>query len=141
MANIALIDSVPDEKLMVIPDRFHNNIFWQAGHLLTSQASLLYRRTGQPLPVPESYFGYFGKGSSPDNFDSATPGYSEVRKQLEAILETTRKDLPKMLGLPYEKPITVTSGRILVSFDDALEFSALHEALHTGMITAMLKFL
>ncbi len=140
-ANIALIESVPAEKRTTIPGGYRNNILWQAGHLAATQASLLYRRTGQPLPVPETYFGYFGKGSSPESFDAGTPTYPEIRGLLESLLEITREDIPQLIGLPYVQPITVTTGRVLASFDDALEFAPIHEAIHMGMITAMLKHL
>ena len=140
-ANIAQIDSVAKDKLLCIPAGFRNNLFWQAGHLVTTQVSLLYRRTGQPLPIPEPYFAYFGKSTSPADFDHATPAFEEVRVLLVDIMETTKRDLPVLTGLSYPQPITVTSGKIIATFDDALEFTPLHEAYHMGIITAMIKFL
>jgi len=78
--NIQLIDSVVPSAIMIIPEKFRNNIYWQAGHLVAVQASLLYLRTNQPVPIEEKYFTYFGKGSSPAVFDSNIPDFSEIRR-------------------------------------------------------------
>ena len=45
--NIGLIESIEDKFLLQIPEGFSNSIYWHAGHILTVQESLLYRRCNQ----------------------------------------------------------------------------------------------
>lgn len=140
-ANLGQIDGIAADKRSIIPGGFNNNIFWQAGHLVTVQASLLYRRTGQPIPLPEKYFTYFGKGTSPKTFDHDTPPYEEVRNHLEQMIAVTKADLDRMAELPYSEPVTVSTGKVLNSFADGLLFLLVHEAYHLGSFMAFRKFL
>ena len=139
--NIMLIESIGESSLNIIPKGFRNNIFWQAGHLVTVEASLLYLRTNQTSPLDECYFRYFGKGPSPADFDDGIPVFSEIRKWLDKLPLIVESDLEKMKDLTYSEPRTVTSGKVLESFQDALQFLSLHEAYHLGSITAMAKLL
>ena len=140
--NIELIDSIPLDKLEVIPKGFRNNVLWNAGHLVTVQASLLYTRVGRPSPVDTKYVRYFAKGSSPEDFDNGLPPFDEVRQLLEKLIGVTQRDIPELEGMAYPEPITVSVGSMTVkSFRDALSFLPLHETYHLGMMTAMKKLL
>ena len=139
---IELIDSVPADKLDIIPEGFRNNVLWNAGHLVAVQASLLYTRVGRPSPLDTKYVRYFAKGSSPEDFDNGLPPFDEVRQLLEKLIGVTQRDIPELEGLAYPEPITVSVGSMTVkSFRDALSFLPLHETYHLGMMTAMKKLL
>ena len=140
--NIELIDSIPLDKLEVIPKGFRNNVLWNAGHLVTVQASLLYVRVGRPSPLDTKYRRYFAKGSSPEDFDNELPAFDKVRLGLEKLIGVIQRDIPELEKLAYLEPITVSVGSItLESFRDALSFMPLHETYHLGMMTAMKKLL
>jgi uncharacterized damage-inducible protein DinB len=139
---IELIDSISGDKLDIIPDGFRNNVLWNAGHLVTVQASLLYTRVGRPSPLDTRYVRFFAKGSSPDDFDNELPPFDEVRQLLEKLIGVTQSDIPELEELAYLEPVTVSVGKmILKSFRDALSFLPLHETYHLGMMTAMKKLL
>lgn len=140
-ANINLIDSFPPDKIDVIPNGFRNNIYWNAGHILTVQISLFYRRLKKPLPVDDSYFKYFGKGTSPEDWDDKMPPFKVVRNQLEKITDKSFADLDRYENLIYPEPFTVTGGIILTTFLEGLTFLAIHESYHLGAINAMKKVL
>ena len=140
-ANITAIDSVPESGRDVIPHGLRNNIYWQAGHIVTVQASLLYRRCGVEPPLGEIWFASFGKATSPEDFTSKTPSFAEVREQLTAMIERTRTDLPKLADLKYVEPITVTGSETLHTFIEALNFLSMHEVLHLGSINSMRRLL
>ena len=76
--NIALIDTVDQSALETIPLGFNNNVYWHTGHLVTVQASLLYGRAGEPLPIDERFRKYFAKGTSPKDFDKARPTFDLI---------------------------------------------------------------
>jgi uncharacterized damage-inducible protein DinB len=138
---IGIIDSIPDDRLQVIPGGFRNNIHWQAGHLAAVEASLLYRRAGQDLPVPESYVAYFGKGTAPADWDDRVPPFADVRRVLQTLPEQVRRDLDALSTWRYPEVSTVSTGTPIDSSLEALIFLPVHEAHHLGMMTAMKKFL
>ena len=139
--NIALINTIDDNKLLTIPDGLNNNIYWQAGHILTVQASLLYKRTAQPLPIDKTYLNYFGKGTSPKGFDDNIPTIEILLEQLKSSLLHTESNYIENASLPYDETITVSTDHQLSTFADALLFLPLHEAYHFGSMSAMKKLL
>lgn len=139
--NIGLINSIDESKVMTIPEAFSNNIYWQAGHLITVQASLLYKRTNQEIPIDKNYFIYFAKGTSPDNFDADIPPFSKLLIQLTQLLDYTSSNCNDLSDASYQEEVTVSTGHKLNSFKDALMFLPLHEAHHLGAMSMLRKLL
>jgi hypothetical protein len=140
-ANCAAADSIAPELRDVIPNGLRNNIHWQLGHIVTVQASLLYKRCGLELPVPSEYLTWFAKGTSPADWAPETTPYEALRNDAGRLLDQTRGDLDRYHDARYSEPITVTGGVRLSSFADALEFLAVHEALHLGAMNVMKRIL
>lgn len=140
-ANAAVLEKLDEAHCEIIPRGLRNNLRWQAGHLVTVQASLLYLRCGVEPPLARVWFDSFAKGTSPVNWTSDTPSFAETLSQLKAMVERTHRDLPKLTDLRYGEPITVTGSETLTNFVDALSFLALHEALHLGTINTMRRLL
>lgn len=138
---ITVVDEIDESKLMIIPDKLSNNIYWQCGHLVTTQASLLYKRTNSEIPLDDKYFNYFAKGTSPENFDNAIPPFLKIREEMEALVEYTANNLNRDADLKYPDEITVSTGHIIDSFASALAFLAIHEAHHLGSISTLRKLL
>jgi uncharacterized damage-inducible protein DinB len=136
---IDLLAHLPDSTAEKIPPGFRNNLHWQAGHLVAVQASLLYRRTSQELPLPDEFFTSFAKGTSPADWNADVPSFEATRKELTTQVEVNSRDLELMESLTYPEPVTVSTGHTLCSFLDALAFLPIHEGIHHGMIVAMLK--
>lgn len=138
---ITVVDEIDQNKLMIIPAGLSNNIYWQCGHLVTTQASLLYKRTNSEIPVDKKYFDYFAKGTSPDNFDDNIPPFSKIRLEMETMIEYTGANLNRDGNLKYQEEIIVSTGHIIDSFATALAFLAIHEAHHLGSISTLRKLL
>jgi len=139
--NLNLIESVSEKNLTYIPDGFSNHIYWHAGHILTVQESLLYRRTNLEMHIPESYLKYFAKGTSPEDFDESIPKISEIIKRLTISLLQIEKDILKYQNEKYDEPVMVSFGMRLTSFADALLALPYHEAYHFGSMKMLQKFL
>ncbi len=139
--NRMLVQSVPSEKIMTIPKPFNNSIYWQAGHLVVVQASLLYERTGLATPVDKNYKHFFGKGQTPDHIDETAPSIEEIIKLMGNLITVTRDDMADMIDLNYKTAIEVSTGHIVGSYVDALNFLPLHEAYHFGSMRALLKLI
>lgn len=138
---ITVVDEIDQSKLMVIPDKLSNNIYWQCGHLIATQCSLLYKRTNTPLPIDENYLKYFAKGTSPKDFDDHLPPFEKIRNEMETLIDYTTENLNKHADLLYDEKITVSTGHIVNSFSTALDFLAIHEAYHLGSISTLRKLL
>lgn len=135
-----ILEECTSKQITMIPNGFANNLYWQVGHVVVSHASLLYRRCGQQIPVEDSYIGYFGKGSSPDNFDSDIPLTQRLLTELFSVIDQTETDMPKLLELKYPEAITVSSGHTLDSFQTALLALPFHDAYHLGTMKLLRKF-
>ena len=138
--NITLLKQVPEEKALIIPDKFSNNLYWQAGHILTTQMSLIYRRSNLEMPLIDTkYLDYFGKGTSPANFVKGIPSYSTLLKQLSEAILILEKDLHTYADKKYAEPAHVSFGMTLQSFHDAVIAIPYHEAYHMQAINLLLK--
>lgn len=135
------IDAIPEDLRQTIPGGLRNNIHWQAGHLATVQASLLYLRCGVEPPLEKRWFDSFAKGTSPAGWNEFTPDFAGTRSQLELMIDRSRADLPALHGRDYVEPITVTGNETLRTFVEALSFLTIHEALHLGTINTMRRLL
>jgi len=63
--NMAALRLTPPAARTVIPRGLRNHLHWQAGHLVTVQASLLYLRSGLTPFLDETWFAAFAKGTAP----------------------------------------------------------------------------
>ncbi len=138
--NISLLESISQEQSLLIPDKFSNNLLWQAGHILTTQISLIYRRSNIVMPIiDEKYLGYFAKGSSPANFDSETPTFERLLTELKESITVLEKDLHFYADKQYDEPAHVSFGMTLNSFHDAVLAIGYHETYHMQAINLLIK--
>lgn len=132
--NLDLIKSVDSNAIMTIPDGFNNNLYWHLGHILTVQASLLYARCDIPLPIDDSYFKYFAKGTSPADFDDNIPSLDNLFGEHNDSIEWFKDDFKEYQEEEYDEPLTVSFGHTISSFKDAYLALPYHEAYHLGQI-------
>lgn len=138
--NISLLKDISQEQSLLIPDKFSNNLLWQAGHILTTQISLLYRRSNIAMPIiDDSYLGYFAKGSSPANFDSETPSFERLQAELKESIAVLENDLHLYADKQYDEPAHVSFGMTLGSFHEAVLAIGYHESYHMQAINLLIK--
>lgn len=139
--NISLINSIPEQALMVIPNGFSNNIFWHLGHIITVQESLTYRRSGLAMHIDKSYLTYFAKGTSPADFDTHIPTIKELLSQSNKTMSHLKSEMGQHAEIQYPKAIEVSFGLTLESFSDAVCTLPFHEAYHLSSMNLLKKFL
>ena len=135
-----ILEHCSAKQITMLPDGFANNLFWHIGHVVTVHASLLYRRCHRPMPVEESYLTYFAKGTSPLDFDNNIPLTQRLLTELFSIVDTTEADIPEMIALRYDEPLTVSFGHTIDSFPSALLALPMHDAYHLGAMSLLRKF-
>lgn len=138
--NISHLENITEEQTLIIPKNFSNNLYWQAGHILTTQISLLYRRANLDMPlINKKYISYFAKGTSPSDFDSEIPTFNKLLHELQESLSTLQNDLHNYSQAKYDTPVQVSFGMTLHSFHDAVLAIPYHEAYHMHAINLLLK--
>jgi hypothetical protein len=134
---LSLIEKLSDEQLIMIPEKFNNNILWNAGHVLNSQQKLCYALTGNPIYVPEIYSTLFSKGTSPRDWKK-TPQIEEMKRWMIETARYLREDYKKGIFENFQEYKT-SFGYELKSIEDVICFNNVHEGLHLGVMMALRK--
>jgi hypothetical protein len=126
----------------VIPPTWNNNLRWHVGHLVTSPYILTHGLFGEPLPLPSEYRKWFARGTSPREWgDAPVPRYEVLLAQLTEAVPALFSAFEDRATEPFPKPYTTSLGIELVTPEDALSFSLIHDGLHYGMIQALKRAL
>ncbi len=138
---LELIAGMPEEKLLQIPPGFHNNLLWNAGHVIVVQQLLCYRAAGAPPLVSEEFIKNFRKDSSPADW-SAVPDVQSIKTELIQTAETFYRDFKKGLFLyrqQYPVKLKMVYGVQIAAHEEAVLFNNVHEAMHLGIMTELKK--
>jgi hypothetical protein len=127
------------EKLNTIPEGFSNNLIWNIGHIVVVQQLLVYNLSGLPMMVSDEMVEKYRRGTKPEH-TIAQEEVDEIKKLLFSTLEQTKIDFSKNVFQNYNE-FTSMSGFTMKSAADAIEFNNYHEALHTGIMMQIRKFI
>lgn len=122
------------EDLLIIPDGFNNNMFWNIAHCVATQQLLHYYLSGNSFRIDSLWIETYKKGTFP-NLDVSD---NEV-EDLEFLLTETSKILIKDYDanfFPEYSPYTTSFGLDLKNIQDAIVFNNMHESLHFGYVLA-----
>jgi len=127
------------EQLNTIPDGFSNNLIWNIGHIIVVQQMLVYNLSGLPMMVSEEMVNKYKRGTKPEH--SATQEEVNTMKELLwTTLEQTKKDFAAEIFKTFTE-FTTMSGYTMKTAQDAMEFNNYHEAIHTGIMMQIRKFI
>ena len=132
---LSLIDGLTAQQLNEIPAGFNNNIIWNLGHLLASQQSICYVRSGNSMVIDEKYLRAYKPETKPGPFVEEAE-IEEMKKLFITAIDQFEKDYENGLFSSY----TAFSSRYGINvnnIDEAISFLLFHEALHVGYIMAM----
>ncbi len=126
------------EQLNKIPEGFNNNMIWNIGHIVVVQQMLVYGLSSLPMILPDEMVQKYKKGSKPE----AAVLQEEVDLIQSFLFETinkTKDDFKKGVFKNYSEYTTIT-GVALKNAEDAMSFNCFHEAIHTGVLMCIRKF-
>lgn len=123
------------EQMLLIPVGQSDNVIWNVGHLLCSLSRLTYGFSGHPLPIPDSYLGLFGKGTSAAEWDEP-PDVEVVLELFKALPDEVEKDYRAGRFTEY-KILELAPEHTVESVEEAVAFHCFHEGLHIGMIISL----
>lgn len=127
------------EQLNTIPEGFSNNLIWNIGHIIVVQQMLVYKLSNLPMHISDVMAEKFKKGTKPKH-NVTQEEIDEMKLLLFSTLEKTKTDYNENLFQNYNE-FTSMSGFTIKSITDAIEFNNYHEALHTGIMMQIRKFI
>jgi len=132
------LDTIPTEKLNKIPEGFNNNIIWNIAHIVVVQQMLAYKLSGLPMLVSDEMVAKYMRGTKPSQ-DVSQSEIDEIKFLLFETINKTEVDFNAGIFQNFQE-FTSLSGFTMRNIDDALCFNYYHEAVHTGMIMSLMKF-
>ena len=127
------------EELNKIPEGFSNNLIWNIGHILVVQQLLVYKLSGLPTMVSNEMIEKYQRGTKPEH-NVGQEEVDEIKVLLFSTLEKTKQDFEENLFQNYTE-FTSMSGFTMKSAANAIEFNNYHEAVHTGIMMQIRKFI
>lgn len=127
------------EQLNTIPEGFSNNLIWNIGHIVVVQQMLVYKLSGLPMMISDAMVEKYKKGTKPET-EVTQPEVDEIKHLMFATLEQSKTDFSNGIFKAYSEFTTMT-GFTIRNAKEAMEFNNYHEALHTGIMMQIRKFL
>ncbi|MGM1047536.1 DinB superfamily protein [Paenibacillus uliginis N3/975] len=138
--NMALqqIQAIPEELFDIQPPQFNNTIRWHVGHVISSLNYFLSLAVPFNFEIPESYGGLFGTGTRPSEWTTTPPTKEELVKYFSGQLESLAGISPSALEQSLKAPIDLGKMHFETA-GELVNFALIHEAMHIGNISSMLK--
>lgn len=127
------------EQLNKVPEGFNNNLIWNIAHIVVVQQMLVYNLSGLPMMVSKEMVDTYKRGTRPER-DLTQPEIDEIKTLLTTTIDQTEKDFAAGIFKNYNEFTTMT-GFNLKTAEEAMAFNYYHEAVHTGMMMSIRKFL
>lgn len=127
------------EELNKIPEGFSNNLIWNIGHIIVVQQLLVYKLSGLPTMVSNEMIEKYQRGTKPEH-NVTQEVVDEIKVLLFSTLEKTKQDFAEGIFQNYNE-FTSMSGFTMKSAANAIEFNNYHEAVHTGIMMQIRKFI
>jgi hypothetical protein len=126
------------EQLNKIPVGFNNNRIWNIGHIIVVQQMLVYKLSGLPMMISEDMVEKYKKGTQPEH-EVTQAELDEIQSLLFETINQTEVDYNSKIFKTYLE-FTSMSGYTIKNAEDALVFNCYHEAVHTGIMMGIRKF-
>jgi len=133
---VEFLRTIPENIADQIPAGHHNNIRWNAGHLLVGWDHTVFPAVTQERRLPLSYHVMFPSGSKPDNWTGQPPTMDQIIILLEEQPILIEQACEGHLHEPLKEPFLG-----MKTLGDMVVFHMNHENLHMGIIKSMMQTL
>jgi hypothetical protein len=127
------------EQLNVIPEGYNNNLIWNIGHIVVVQQMLVYKLSGLPMMISDEMVEKYKKGTKPEP-NATQADVDEIQSLLFETINQTKADLENKVFQDFHEFTTMT-GFTIKTAEDAISFNIYHEAVHTGVMMGIRKFI
>lgn len=136
---LSFLDKYTLEQLNTVPQGFSNNLIWNIAHIVVVQQMLVYNLSGLPMMVSGEMVNKYKRGTKPEH-QVTQEEVEEIKVLLFSTLEKMKKDFANDIFKNYTEFTTMT-GFTLKNAKAAIEFNNYHEAMHTGIMMQIRKFI
>lgn len=126
------------EQLNAIPEGHSNNLIWNIGHIVVVQQMVIYKLSGLPMMISDELVEKYKKGSKPEQGVTQAE-VDEIQSLLFETVNQTKADFNDKIFKNYQE-YTTSAGITLRNAEDAMAFNCYHEAIHTGIMMGIRKF-
>jgi hypothetical protein len=126
------------EQLNKIPEGYSNNLIWNIGHIVVVQQMLVYRLSGLPMMVSQEMVEKYKRGSKPAE-DATQADVDEIQSLLFETIDQTQTDFDSEVFKNFQE-FTTMNGFSIKNAEEAISFNIYHEAIHTGVMMSIRKF-
>ncbi len=134
-----ILENYSLEQLNKVPEGFRNNLIWNIAHVVVTQQLLMYKLSGLSMMIDDAMVNAYKKGSKTEGMVTQEE-VDKVKALLFSTLDQTEKDFEAGIFKGFKEYPTST-GFVLKSIDDAMNFNNFHEGIHLGYILALKKAL
>ncbi|MEB0260306.1 MULTISPECIES: DinB family protein [unclassified Mucilaginibacter] len=134
-----LIEGLTTVQLNEVPVGYNNNIIWNLGHLIASQQSICYLRSGLKIFIDEEYLASYKPGTTPNKLVTSAE-VIRMKKLYITAIDQFGKDHEE--GFFSNHPHWKTNyGIEVANIEEAISFVLFHEGLHVGYMMALRRLL
>jgi len=127
------------QQLNKIPPGFNNNLIWNIAYIVVVQQLLVYKLSGLPMNIPNEMVAKYQRGTRPER-DLTQQEADAIKALLFITIDQTQQDHINKIFETYH-PFSNNLGFTLKNVEEAIAFNYYHEAMHTGMMMSIRKFL
>ena len=131
-------DKYTVDQLNKIPEGFNNNLIWNIAHIVVTQQRLVYKFSELPLRISDEIFEKYKGGTRPNGAVSQAE-VAQIQSLLFETIHQTEVDFNNNIFKNYQE-YTTSIGFTISTIEDAMSFNNYHEALHTGVMMSIRKF-
>jgi hypothetical protein len=127
-----------------MPRGWRNHPWWHVGHLVTTPRLITLGLMGEDIGLPAGYRALFAKGSTPADWATASaeiPSYAHLLAEMLTATEELFDMLADRQDVPYPQPYATSTGVVLATPAEGLNFSLAHDGIHLGLLMAMARAL
>ncbi len=134
---IGLVKQLSLEQINTLPSPYLNTIGWNYAHVVATQQLLTYGLHKIPFHLPQEFIDTYRKGTKTER-DITAEELTTIHNYAVESLDKLELDLNAQVFTTFNSYET-SFGVTLNTFQDALAFLPIHEALHLGMCMARRK--
>ena len=131
---LEILQNTSTKDLLLIPDGFNNNIYWNIAHCVATQQLLHYYLSGNPFRIDQYWIETYKKGTLP-NLNVQQSEIDDLAFLLTEISKVLMKDYDDDFFPDYTS-YTTSFGLDLKNIQDAIIFNNMHESIHLGYAMA-----
>lgn len=136
---LAVLEQSSTEALLTIPKGFNNNLLWNILHVMASQQLLMYGLSQTPFRLDKGFVFQFKSGTKPAG-EEDLKFIDFANANLLPTVDQFREDYQQDVFGDF-KTVETSYGLKIQSFEDAIHFNNIHEAMHYGYLKALQRML